>query len=138
MYIVFFIAVFAPPIATGINSALDLFQNWDAAGVLWCQLFSVGPICTILGLHAILCQCAEAEALSALTLASQAVVFAVLGTTWAFRFYLFVDGDSEIEGLLFVSWLVVDNLVFAFVQFVLLCTSLDGKRSAARAIRLAE
>lgn len=79
-------------------------------------------------------------AISLVGLASQAIIFALVGSTWTFRLTASRDFFKSLTPLRafikwyqLVGWAAVDNLVFAFVQAVLFCIAWNrrGEEGAA-------
>ncbi|KAB8238197.1 uncharacterized protein BDW43DRAFT_321250 [Aspergillus alliaceus] len=117
-------------------------QCWLDAIFLGSHLIFVNPVVTLLAIAALPAQLLELKqhghaALSLTGLASQAVIFAVLGLSWIFRVRLdhnlsdlFWTWGSFTSWYQLVGWAAVDNLVFAVVQGILFLVVLRGKRTA--------
>ncbi|KAI1379680.1 hypothetical protein F4677DRAFT_289765 [Hypoxylon crocopeplum] len=99
-------------------------HQWFSVILFAIHSLLVNPIVTILAVVALFPQwseivgSSEAGALSVATLATQAIVFAVVAFFWSLR--LTLPRPSEIIAwYLFVGWAAIDNLVFAVVQGIL-------------------
>lgn len=92
----------------------------------------INPVVTVIGLVSVVAQVCEKsprtspEALSIAGLVMQLVVFTLVGISWLFRLTMPDDywRMSSMRALMtwyqLVGWAAVDNLVFAFVQAILL------------------
>jgi hypothetical protein len=92
----------------------------------------INPIVTIGSILALYAQRQKAFALSILGLATQAVVFALVASSWTarVRFPTFegVSLNLLIAWYQLVGWAAVDNGIFAIIQFVLLCLAKHHQR----------
>lgn len=113
--------------------------GWIFGGL---HIMMIGPIVTILGLCTLFAQMrhmAHGGALSIVGLAAQAFIFFVVALSWLVRVYFPVPIEFDrinlrflLDWYRFMGWAAVDNVVFAFVQFVLLCLATKGSRRARR------
>ncbi|KAE8376157.1 hypothetical protein BDV26DRAFT_305782 [Aspergillus bertholletiae] len=117
-------------------------NGWVTAIFLGSHLIFVNPVVTLLAIAALPAQLRvlkqhEHTALSLIGLASQAVIFTVLGFSWLFRVRLdynlsdfFRTWGSFTSWYQLVGWVAVDNLIFAAVQGILLLVVLRRKKMA--------
>lgn len=102
--------------------------------VTWVSAIALNPVGTILSASALFPQMAlvkerpDVGSLSTLTLAAQGILFIVVGITWNFRLGPLDEKGPEAFPPLFywynmVGFAVIDNIIFAIVQLVLLFTA---------------
>lgn len=78
----------------------------------------------------------EARALSRIGLAAQAVVFAIVAVSWTMRVKVPNDSTGKRSWYDEIGWVVVDNVIFAVAQGLLLCIS--WRRTATRISKVEE
>jgi hypothetical protein len=107
-------------------------RGWFSALFAGFHYYYISTVVTLLGIASFYFQARELlsrtdrGAISLRGLASQAIIFALVGLTWIFRLTASCDffrGLTPLGALIkwyrLVGWAAVDNLVFAFVQAVL-------------------
>ncbi|KAE8314478.1 hypothetical protein BDV41DRAFT_563611 [Aspergillus transmontanensis] len=116
-------------------------QDWEYSIFLGSHLIFVNPVVTLLAIAALPAQLRELKryghaALSLTGLASQAMIFAMLGLSWVYRARIdynlsdvFRTWGSFTSWYQLVGWAAVDHLVFAVVQGILFFVVLGRKRT---------
>jgi hypothetical protein len=122
------------------------YDGWFTDIFAGYHCFYIRPVVTLLGMVSLFFQGRElfsrtsVGAISVVGFGSQAIIFALVGSTWTFRLPAsrdFFKGLTPlcayIKWLQLVGWATVDNLVFAFVQAILFCIAWNrrGKEGTA-------
>ena len=129
-----FLLISLVPVAFESTLPNDSNRGWFSALFGGYHSFYISPVVTLLGIASLYFQARETlsgtsnGAISLRGLASQAIIFTLVGFTWIFRLTAsrdFFKGLTPLRALIewyqLVGWAAVDNLIFAFVQAVLFC-----------------
>ena len=117
-------------------------EGWFSSIFMGIHQMFISPVATLIAVAALVAQAREimgrnsSGALSITGLALQAIVFTLVGISWFFRFRI-TDEEfwrmnptrAAIRWYQMVGWATINNLVFAFVQAVLLLVALGQGRT---------
>lgn len=130
----FLLVSVVPAFTDALNPGEFEDRRWFGALFFGVHSMFINPIVTIGSILALYAQRQKAFALSISGLASQAVVFALVASSWTARVrFPAIEGVSLsllVAWYQLVGWAAVDNAIFAIVQFVLLCLAKQHQRGS--------